>query len=96
MDKRHKHTYKTPKEMEVATSLVAAVESSSRDLDSELPPTWSAGSYLAPARVAVQRHERGFRRYLSADKGEGKLLMLGTRILRKYQFQTLGSHQLQQ
>ena len=32
---------------------------------------------LAPARVAAQRHERGLRRYLSADKGEGKLLMLG-------------------
>ena len=30
-----------------------------------------------PARVAAQRHERGLRRYLSADKGEGKLLMLG-------------------
>ena len=37
----------------------------------------SAGSHLAPARVAAQRHERGFRHYLSADKGEGKLLMLG-------------------
>ena len=42
--------------MEGATSLFAAVKSFSRDLDSELPPTWSAGSYLSPARVAVQRH----------------------------------------
>ena len=37
----------------------------------------SAGSHLAPARVAAKRHERGFRHDLSADKGEGKLLMLG-------------------
>ena len=73
----HTHSYTKPqKKMEVATSLFAAVESFSHDFDSELPPTWSAGSYLAPARVAVQRHEQGFRRYLSADKGEGKLLML--------------------
>ena len=35
IDKRHNHTYKTPKEMEVATSLIAAVESSSHDLNSE-------------------------------------------------------------
>ena len=62
-----------PKEKKEVTSLWA-VESSSRDLNSELPPAWSASSYLAPARVAVRRHERGFRRYLSADKGEGEIV----------------------
>ena len=77
-DWRHPQTFtQNPKEKESRDFPERVVQPCSLDLDSELPPTWSAGSYLAPARVAAQRHERGLRRYLSADKGEGKLLMLG-------------------
>ena len=74
----HRHSLKTPRKKKVATSLNAspsvALPSSTRIRAS---PDVVHGSHLAPARVAAPRHERGFRHYLSAAYGGGKLLMLG-------------------
>ena len=71
-DWRHPQTFtQNPKEKESHDFPERVVQPCSLDLDSELPPMRSAGSHLAPARVAAQRHERGFRHYLRADKGEG-------------------------
>ena len=56
-DWRHPQTFtQNPKRKGSRDFPMHVVQSSSLDLDSELLPTWSAGSYLTPARVAVQRH----------------------------------------
>ena len=77
-DWRHPQTFtQNPKEKESRYFPERVVQRCVLDVDSEPPPMRSAGSHPAPARVATQRHERGFRHYLSADNGGGKLLMLG-------------------
>ena len=71
-DWRHPQTFtQNPKRKGSHDFPVRVVQSSSLDLDSELPPTWSAGSYLAPARVAVQRHERGSGAISARKRGRG-------------------------